>query len=231
MRKVFPILAVVFLAASSLSYSKTFVVAKEDTLVGLIVNKNGKGISNVPVLIKGRSQVYKTDRKGIFMIAGPGLPDSITVMIPSRPIFRIPVNGNNYIKITHMGTDYSVSRAQDEIINIGYGSRRRSQSTSGEFSVSGDVLRETGETNLIQALAGKVPGLTVVYNENGNIGLQIRGATSFSGGNEPLYIVDGSITEDIRFINLNDVEKVDVLKDGSIYGARGANGAIIVVLK
>lgn len=224
-------LLIAFLGIINLSFSKTQVLIKEDTLVGLIVNKNGRGISNIHVSVKGKQEIIKTDRKGIFIVMGTPLPDSITVIMPSKKMFQIPVGGNYFIKITNLGTDYTVSQAKDEIINIGYGSKRRSQSSSSEISVSGDVLRETGERNIVLALAGKVPGLSLIHNDNGDVALRMRGGTSFEGGNDPLYIVDGAIVEDIRFISLNDVDKVDILKDGSIYGSRGANGVIIVTTK
>jgi TonB-dependent SusC/RagA subfamily outer membrane receptor len=89
-------------------------------------------------------------------------------------------------------------------------------------------LRETGERDIILALAGKVPGMNLTYNNNGIATLIIRGGSTLEGNNDPLYVVDGSIVDDLSFLNINDVDRIDVLKDGSIYGARGANGAIVV---
>lgn len=222
------LLLIVLFPISLLSYSQK--PAPKDTLVGLIVNKGGKPIKNVPISVSGK-EMNHTDRKGIFMIVGDHLPDTVTIMLPSKKLFQIPVNGTNFLKINTNETAYSVSQAKDEIVNIGYGEMRKSRSTTGDFSVTGDALRETGERNIILALAGKVPGMNLTYNNNGTATLIIRGGSSMEGNNDPLYVVDGSIVGDLSYLNINDVERIDVLKDGSIYGARGANGAIVVTTK
>jgi TonB-dependent SusC/RagA subfamily outer membrane receptor len=206
-------------------------VSEKDTLVGLILNAKGKGIKNVPVFVKDQDVPVKTDRKGIFTIVARQLPDSITIMLPSQKLFKIPVNNRKYMKILTGEAAFTVSEAKDEIIRIGYGTERQSRSTQSSFSVSGQELLETGERDIIHAIAGKVPGLNLKYKENGIASIQIRGGTGMGDENEPLYVVDGSIVDDLTYVNLNDVEKVDILKDGSIFGTRGANGAIVVTTK
>lgn len=222
------LLLIVLFPISLLSYAQK--PAPKDTLVGLVVNKSGKPIKNVPVSVSGK-EMNHTDRKGIFMIVGDHLPDTVTIMLPSKKLFQIPVNGMNFLKINTNEAAWSVSQAKDEIVNIGYGEMRKSRSTTGDFSVTGDALRETGERNIILALAGKVPGMNLTYNNNGTATLIIRGGSSMEGNNEPLYVVDGSIVDDLSYLNINDVDRIDVLKDGSIYGARGANGAIVVTTR
>ena len=203
----------------------------KDTLVGLIVNKSGKAIKNVPVSVAGHKDMTYSNRKGIFMVVGEHLPDSVTIMLPSKKLYQIPVGGMKFLKISTNETAFSVSQAKDEIVNIGYGSILKSHSTSGNYTITGDELRQTGERDIIMAIAGKVPGLNLVYNNNGAATLRLRGGASLDGNDDPLYIVDGSIVDDLLHLNMNDVAKVDVLKDGSIYGARGANGAIVVTTK
>lgn len=206
-------------------------VAAKDTLVGLVVNKKGKGIRNVPVSVKGRSEAVRTGSKGIFTIVGETLPDTVTLMLPSQRVFLIPVQGQNFLKIITSETAFTVAPGKDEIVNIGYGTVRKSRSTSGDFSISGAELLLTGERDLLRALAGKVPGLNLVYRDNGTVTLRLRGGTSLDGNDDPLYIVDGAVVDDLSYLNLHDLEKVDVLKDGSIYGTRGANGAIVVTTR
>jgi len=193
-------------------------VASKDTLVGLVVNKKGKGIRNVPVSVKGDREAVRTGNKGIFTIVGETLPDTVTLMLPSKQVFQIPVQGQNFLKIITSETAFTVAPAKDEIVNIGYGTVRKSRSTSGE-------------RDLLRALAGKVPGLNLVYRDNGTVTLRLRGGTSLDGNDDPLYIVDGAVVDDLSYLNLHDVDKVDVLKDGSIYGTRGANGAIVVTTR
>jgi len=204
----------------------------KDTLRGLVVNQKNKAIRNVSVTSKV-SKAVSTDRKGLFLITGETLPDTITLVLPSKKVLQIPVGGLNFAKImVNDKASYTVKQAEDEITNIGYGSVRKSRSSSGSSSISGDKLRETGESNLIQALVGKIAGVSVAYREDGVMTLRIRGAISIDEKNNgPLYIVDGSIVDNPSLINISDIDRVDVLKDGSPYGVRGAAGVILVSLK
>ncbi|KJF43571.1 TonB-dependent receptor plug domain-containing protein [Draconibacterium sediminis] len=221
------IILVAFLCIGSMA-TLAQVQSPADTLVGLVVNVKGKGIKNIPVFTSNKEEPVRTDRKGIFVIVQDQLPDSISVMLPSKRIFQIPVNGMNFLKIKTGEEEFFISEGEEEIVTIGYGTQRKRNTTSGSFSVTGQELLDTGETDLIRAIAGKIPGLNLNYTDDGSVTLEIRGGTSLDGRNEPLYIIDGAISDDFRYLNLYDIEKVDVLKDGSIYGARGANGAIVV---
>lgn len=222
------ILSFVLIASSSL-YSQED--QKVDTLVGLIINKDGKGIRNVPVSAKGLTEAVQTNRKGIFTITSKGLPDTITIVLPSKAIFQIPVKGMNFLKIMTREKDFTISEAKDEIVNIGYGSVQRSKSFSGDYSISGEMLVETGETNLLKALAGKVPGVMVVNKDDGTATLKIRGSASFEANTDPLYIVDDAVVDDVQTMSIYDVKKVTIMKDGSIYGVRGANGVVLITTK
>jgi TonB-dependent SusC/RagA subfamily outer membrane receptor len=133
-----------------------------------------------------------------------------------------------FLKITVRDTDYSTAEAKDEILDTGYGAVKKSRSTSGNTVLTGDELRETGQNDILQAISGKVPGLNLVYLADGTQTVTIRGGASFSLNNSPLFIVDGITVESLNYVNINDVQQVTVMKEASIYGARGANGAILV---
>ena len=124
-----------------------------DTLVGLIVNKSGKAIKNVPVSVIGKKDLIYSNRKGIFLVVGEHIPDTITVMLPSKKLFQIPVGGVKFLKISTNETACLVSQAKDEIVNIGYGNILKSRSTSGNFTITGDELQQTGERDIIMAIA------------------------------------------------------------------------------
>ncbi len=224
-RKPFILIATQLLFCYSLSAQQ---IQKNDTIVGLVLGKTGKAIRNIPVSFNGSSEIFHTNKKGIFVIIKDVLPDSLNLILPSKRIIQVPVMGMGFLKIITHETSYSVVESKNEILNIGYGMERRSTSTSGGFSVTGDQIRETGERNIILAIAGKIPGVNLVYKSDGSTGLMIRGGTSLEGDNDPLYVVDGSIVDDLSNININDVAKVEVLKDGTIYGTRGANGVILI---
>ncbi len=133
-----------------------------------------------------------------------------------------------------------------EVVVVGYGSQRKSDLTGSVGSVSSEALQERPAASLNQALSGRIQGVNVSVNSGrpgGRANIRIRGNTSVSIANDPLYVIDGVIVHatglangstPIDYINPNDIESVDVLKDASataIYGARGANGVILVTTK
>lgn len=119
-----------------------------------------------------------------------------------------------------------VSNPGDEIVDIGYTKARRDAVTGSVSKVKMDNTRMY--SNIYEFLEGKVPGLTVQGES-----IRIRGNNSLLGSNEPLILVDGVEFTNISDLNPNDVESVDVLKDGtaSIYGVRGNNGVILIKMK
>ncbi|MFA4868629.1 MAG: TonB-dependent receptor [Pedobacter sp.] len=133
-----------------------------------------------------------------------------------------------------------------ELVVIGYGSQRKIATTGAIASVKAEELMKTPAVNVAQGLQGRVPGVQVTQNSaapGGNISVRIRGANSINGSSEPLYVVDGipltnsgGINEisSLSAINPNDIESVEILKDASstaIYGARGANGVMLITTK
>jgi TonB-linked SusC/RagA family outer membrane protein len=125
----------------------------------------------------------------------------------------------------------------EEIVVIGYGSIRKSDLTGSVANVSSEKILEKTSTNPLGALQGKVAGFTVNNNTGipgGSFKVNIRGYNSINATNNPLFVVDGVIGADFSMLNTADIESVDVLKDASstaIYGARGANGVILVTTK
>lgn len=120
----------------------------------------------------------------------------------------------------------------DEEVNIGYGTVKRRYLSSSVSKVTVDENAIGSCSNIAEYLMGKVPGLTV-YQEGDGYRYLIRGANSFYGSTEPLFLVDGIETDNIDNINPLEVRSVEVLKDGSasIYGTRGANGVIMITTK
>ena len=123
----------------------------------------------------------------------------------------------------------------DEIVIVGYGTQKKSDVTGAISSVKSEDLTKVVTTNPVDALQGRVSGVTVT-SSSGSPGstsdITIRGIGSF-GNNQPLYIVDG-VQADPYFLNANDIESIEVLKDaasGAIYGTRAANGVIIITTK
>jgi TonB-linked SusC/RagA family outer membrane protein len=139
-------------------------------------------------------------------------------------------------------TDYEVKMASanqylNEIVVVGYGVQKRRDLTGSVSSVTAEQLNKMPTTSVNEMLRGAAPGVQVTAGNNspgGSSSILIRGRRSLSAGNDPLYIVDGVPTASIDDINANEIASVEILKDASaqsIYGARAANGVILVTTK
>lgn len=200
-----------------------------DTIVGRLVDAKGKAIRKALVSVKDVKA--ETDRYGIFQLNNVTLQDILTVILPkTEKEVQVSVNGIAYPNIV-LGPEISVTEDKGEIMKLMLRSLRRSRSVSSTIVVTGEELVATGESNLFNALAGKVPGFTVVMKDNGDISAQLRGSTSISLDTSPLYLLDGTQVERLDNVNINDIKKVEISKDSNMYGAKGANGVIAVTLK
>ena len=200
-----------------------------DTIVGRLVDAKGKAIRKALVSVKDVKA--ETDRYGIFQLNNVSLRDILTVILPkTEKEVQVSVNGIAYPNIA-LGPEISVTEDKGEIMKLMLRSLRRSRSVSSTIVVTGEELAATGESNLFNALAGKVPGFTVVMKDNGDISAQLRGSTSISLDTSPLYLLDGTQVERLDNVNINDIKKVEIIKDSNMYGAKGANGVIAVTLK
>jgi len=125
----------------------------------------------------------------------------------------------------------------DEVVVIGYGTVKRRDLTGAVSSIKGDAVASNPVANVAQALQGKLPGVNVTTQDGrpgASVSVRVRGGGSITQSNEPLYIVDGYPVGNISDLASSEIESIDVLKDASstaIYGARGANGVILVTTK
>lgn len=145
----------------------------------------------------------------------------------------IEVSGLTNIDITLMPDLKSL----EEVVVIGYGSVRRKDLTAPVTSIGSEQLRDIPLVSTTQALAGRLAGVQVTTSEgspDADVRIRVRGGGSITQDNSPLYIVDGFPVDNISDIPPTDIESIDVLKDASgtaIYGARGANGVVIITTK
>jgi TonB-linked SusC/RagA family outer membrane protein len=182
------------------------------------------------VTIKGTTNATVTNADGLYTISVPANGTLVFTSI-GFGAKEIPVNGQTTIDVS------MTSSAQDlqQVVVVGYGTQRKVDVTGSISSVKGDDIDKFAVTNPLAALQGKVPGMTVV--NSGSPGsspvVRLRGvaSTKFS---DPLYVVDGLLQDNIDFLNPNDIETIDLLRDASstaIYGLRGANGVIAITTK
>lgn len=127
----------------------------------------------------------------------------------------------------------SAIEEEQKLADRGFGYVKGSERTQPRNGISGDELRRTGCNNVLDALVGKVPGLNITPSNlpGEEATAYIRGINSVKGPITPLFIVDGVIVESLLDVSIYVVDYVEVLKDASIYGSRGANGAILVHTK
>ncbi|MCM1137556.1 MAG: TonB-dependent receptor plug domain-containing protein [Duncaniella sp.] len=198
---------------------------------GLILDIAMKPVKKVKVYVKDPKKYATTDKKGRFGLTNVNPNDTLTLVFKNKEEVRIPVDGRKSVKILLTDNfDVAEYSQDDELVNLGYGYVKRREFTGVSNGISGDRLRATGQRSVIRALAGLVPGLNV-NNVYGEPEVTIRGQRSFMLSNAPLYLVDGVQVESLDMISVYDVDHVEVIKDASQYGARGANGAILVTTK
>lgn len=209
---------------------------------GVVTDNAGTPLPGVTVVIKNTTQGTVTDNNGRFSFSAVPAGASLVFSFVGMKTQEIPVAGKNQINVQLQEEAVGI----DEVVAIGYGTMKKSDLTGSSGSVKNDVLEQRPATTFNQALSGKVAGVNIATNSGrpgGHTTIRIRGNSSISVTNDPLYVVDGVIlnvstltngTSPIDYLNPNDIASVEVLKDASataIYGARGANGVILVTTK
>lgn len=201
------------------------------TVTGKITDEKGSALPGASVKLKGNSKGTSTNDAGVFTLT---VTDDATLVISyvGYETQEIKVEGKTEINIQLMP---SVKLA-DQVVVVGYGTQRRRDLTGSISSVSGTELAKQPVLTATQALQGKVAGVQIISSGQPNSlpTVRVRGTGSMLAGANPLYVVDGIITDDIRNINSADIVTFDVLKDASataIYGMRAANGVLIITTK
>jgi len=222
------LLLLFFLAGSSPLW------AQSKKVTGTVKDSKGNGIQGVNVAVKNEKTATATDVNGFFTITVPG-PDAVLVFTSvgyEKKEMTAGALANLDISLSETAADL------DQVVVIGYGSTVKKRDVTGAISsVTEKQIRERQPVTLFDALQGQASGV-LVTNDNGDpMGqgtIQIRGASTINSGTGPLYVIDGVISDNGNFVNPADVESFEILKDASsaaIYGARGANGVILITTK
>ena len=196
---------------------------------GMVFDAVGQPLKGVKVYIsKGR--VARSDKKGRFGLTDVEPTDTIHFSY-KRLTYDVPVRGRKSLRV-RLG-DQLESEEDQELVNWGYGFVKKRESLEVSNGISGADLIRSGYSSILDALQGRVPGLNVgVSGRPGQEAtVSMRGINSFYADQTPLFVVDGVIVETLDFVNIYDVDHIEILKDASIYGSRGANGAILVTTK
>lgn len=198
--------------------------AKAEPFNGIITDVAGNPIKGAKIFVINDKFFARSNKKGQFGLTNV-LPTDTLHVLYQKQLYDIPVEGRKSIRI-HLG-DQLQAQEDDELVALGYGWIKRRESLQPSNGISGEVLVRMGRSNIMECLVGLVPGLSV--SPNGKA--LIRGISSINSPTDPLYVVDGMIVDSLDGINVYDVDHVEVLKDASIYGVQGANGAILVFTK
>lgn len=197
---------------------------------GLLLDREMKPKKGVRVYVKDPRRYATTDKHGRFGLTDVQPDDTLTLVLSKKESIKVPVEGRKGIRIVLAGDKSAHAEYDEELVNYGYGYVKRREFSGVSSGISGERLRSTGARDIMTALRGLVPGL-VISGSAGNYDVTIRGKHSLMLSSEPLYIIDGVVVQSLDFLSLYDVDHVEVVKDASQYGSRGANGAILVTTK
>ena len=206
------------------------IISLEVRISGKVTSATGEPLAGVSVFVKGSRTGTTTDANGNFSIT---VPDDAVLVFSSVGYenVEVAVKGKTTVSVSLKQSE----KVQDAVVVIGYGTASKRDLTGSIVKVAGKDVADKPNTNPVASLQSKVAGLSVV--NNGTPGkapdIRIRGTISIGSVN-PLFVVDGIFNDNIDYINPNDIESIEILKDPSslaIFGVRGAAGVILVTTK
>lgn len=227
--------------------------AQNKSISGHIENDQGQSLSGATIQLKNSSISIQSGADGNFSIVVPSGAKTLIVSYVGMETVEISMGSKIFFNVTLVPAITTLT----DVVAIGYGTVRKTDATGAVQRIGREDLIKDAPTNVLQAMQGKLAGVNVTQNDGApgaGLSIKVRGANSFLGGTEPLYVIDGvpfnnsnsmgtpaSIGDDekqtinvLSFINPNDIESIDVLKDASataIYGSRGANGVVLITTR
>lgn len=214
-------------------------LAQNKVITGKVTDSHdGSPMPGVSIVAKGSTIGTNTGPNGDFKLSLPASNNTLVVSFIGYAKQEVDITGKTTVDIALVGSATALSEVQ--IVSVGYGSQRKKDLTGAVANISAKDFNQGAVINPLQQIQGKVSGVVITEGSgdpNQNISIRLRGQTSISGDQSPLFVVDGvQLNDPSQFQNIapGDIESYDVLKDASataIYGSRGANGVIIVNTK
>ncbi|MFH1001290.1 MAG: TonB-dependent receptor plug domain-containing protein [Bacteroidota bacterium] len=232
------IIILLFISVSFINgtYAQEENLSKKILVEGLVVDQDNNPIEKASIFVDGKNTNVLSDDTGRFKIKIKRNAKLITVFSLIHGGLEFEYNGEKEIVIALASVNSPVQdplntpvKKETEMVNIGYGKANKKNLTTSVGNVDKEHLKNAQHyANIYDMIKGEVAGVSV----NGN-SILIRGLSSINLSSEPLYVVNGSPVNSISDISPNDVKSISVLKGSSaaIYGSRGANGVIVIVLK
>ena len=206
-------------------------LAADITVHGKVMDETKEPLIGATVLLKGNPNVgTATDFDGDFQLT---VPQGSSLIFSYVGYSSKEVKAAPEMEVTLQ----SAFNDLDEVVVIGYGTVKRKDLTTAVSTIGEDDFENRPIVSAAQAIQGKAPGVAVQMPTGapgGSMTVRVRGTTSFNGSNEPLYVVDGVPVDNVDFLQPNDIENMQILKDASsaaIYGSRGANGVVLITTK
>ncbi len=227
---------------------------KERPVSGIVNDNTGEPLPGVTVLVKGTTIGQITDSDGKFSLEVPGDDAVLVFSFVGMKTQEIPVSGKTTFKVVMEEETIGI----EEVVAVGYGVQRKTDLTGATNRLSEKDMNKSLATSPVEMMQGRIAGVNITQNNGepgGGMTVRVRGSSSIRSGQEPLYVVDGIPLDNsnltptggtaagygsggsknpLSFINPEDIESIDILKDASstaIYGARGANGVVLVTTK
>jgi len=207
---------------------------QQKTVKGRVIDSSGLPLPGTSVVIKGTTNGIITDANGYFTLENVSSDETLIFSFLGMKSQEIPIAGKSVINVTMIEETIGI----EEVVAIGYGTMRKKDITGSISQAKGSDLIKSQNYSPLDNLRGKVSGVNIYSNSSQPGAYQsrvvIRGMSTINASSNPLYVVDGVVMENFGLMNPNDIESIEVLKDASsaaIYGARGANGVILVTTK
>lgn len=206
-------------------------VSAQNAVTGQVTTASGESLPGVNVLLKGSTVGTITDVDGNYRINAT--EGTLVFSFIGYQGQEVEIAGRSVVDIV-MQEDITTL---EQVVVVGYGTQKRKDITTAVAVIGEEAIQDRPMVSAAEALQGKAAGVQVVQpsgKPGADISVRVRGATSVLAGNEPLYVVDGIPTTDIKGLNPSDISSMSVLKDAasaSIYGARAANGVVLITTK
>lgn len=201
-------------------------------ITGTVTDSSGEPVIGASIQVKGTADGTITDMDGKFTMNVP-IGSTLQISYIGYKMQAVSVGDRNVIAIKLQDD----TEALDEVVVIGYGTQKKSSLTASVASVSPQDIMKQVAPSVASALQGRTPGVEVLQKggeAGADVKILVRGAGTF-GATEPLYVIDGAFSNNgLNSLNPNDIESLEILKDGSaaaIYGSRAANGVVLITTK
>jgi len=205
--------------------------AQDKLITGIVSDSKGELLPGVIISQKGTNNQTTSDVNGKYQIK---LNDGVKILTFSFLGYQLK-------ELPAVSSVLNVKLEDDikgleEVLVIGYGTQLKSENLSATASIRGDDIQQIAPINAFDAIQGRLAGVSIASNGGPSAGsdIKIRGISTILGGADPLYVVDGQQLDNIDNLNPNDIESIEVIKDGAsaaIFGSKSANGVVMITTK